>query len=141
MERQGRHTDRRRGPLARLGELRGFAIVDGDPDIRGWGVKLTDGRKIGAVDDLIVDTEAFVVCYAKVRAELAGGRAGDYRYLLVPIPALHVDVLARTVFLDRPPAAGSETLRPHHRRAGDAADRGSLFCGMPPRASPTDAPR
>ena len=43
----------------RLQELKrsDFDIVDGEPDIRGWDVKLAGGQKIGEVEELIVDAQ------------------------------------------------------------------------------------
>ena len=34
-----------------------FEIVDGEPDIRGWDVWDTRGKKIGEVEDLIIDAQ------------------------------------------------------------------------------------
>lgn len=44
--------------LAHLGELDDCEIADGEPDIRGWDVKGADGRMLGEVADLLVDTGA-----------------------------------------------------------------------------------
>ena len=40
-----------------------FSIVDGEPDIRGWDVKNPQGRKIGEVEELIVDAQRKKVRY------------------------------------------------------------------------------
>jgi sporulation protein YlmC with PRC-barrel domain len=34
----------------------GFEIVEGDPDIRGWDVRNSVGKRIGKVDELVLDT-------------------------------------------------------------------------------------
>jgi len=41
--------------LVRLEELKGFQVAEGDPDIRGWEVRTPDDRKVGKVEELIVD--------------------------------------------------------------------------------------
>lgn len=75
------HTDR----LARLGELSGYKVADGDPDPRGWEVVTADGQRIGRVDDLIVDRDAERAQYLDVRLE----RGGD-RHVLIPAEAVRV---------------------------------------------------
>lgn len=49
-----------------LSHLHNYRISEGDPDVRGWEVFGADGRKIGVVDDLLVDTEARQVRYLDV---------------------------------------------------------------------------
>jgi len=57
------------GQLVHFDDLDDFKIADGDPDIRGWDVRGTDGEKIGEVEDLLVDTAAMKVRYIEVRLE------------------------------------------------------------------------
>lgn len=71
--------------LVRLGELSGYKVADGDPDPRGWDVVTGDGRRVGRVDDLIVDREAERAQYLDV--ELSEG--GD-RHVLIPTDAVHL---------------------------------------------------
>ncbi len=52
--------------LTPLRRLHGYRVAGGDPDVRGWLVLGADGRKIGEVDDLLVDTEALRVRYLDV---------------------------------------------------------------------------
>jgi hypothetical protein len=49
-----------------LSHLHNYRISEGDPDVRGWEVFGADGRKMGEVDDLLVDTEALKVRYLDV---------------------------------------------------------------------------
>lgn len=68
-----------------LDELDDFSVAEGDPDVRGWDVLSADGRKIGQVDNLLVDTAAMKVRYLEVDVDddvLEG--SGD-RHILVPI--------------------------------------------------------
>jgi hypothetical protein len=54
---------------ASVEELRGFEVVEGDPDIRGWDVVGRDGRRIGEVRDLLADAEDPAVRYLDVRLD------------------------------------------------------------------------
>lgn len=74
------HMDR----LARLKELSGYKVADGDPDPRGWEVVAADGQRIGRVDDLIVDRDAERARYLDVRLA-----EGD-RHVLIPAQAVRV---------------------------------------------------
>lgn len=55
--------------LASLDGLSGYKVAEGDPDVRGWDVIGRDGRRIGEVDDLLVDTAALKVRYLEVRLD------------------------------------------------------------------------
>jgi photosynthetic reaction center H subunit len=75
-----------------LDELDDFDVAEGDPDVRGWDVVASDGRKIGEVDDLLVDTTAMKVRYLDVDAddELIGDDDDD-RHFLIPIGYARLD--------------------------------------------------
>lgn len=81
--------DPRREPdrLTRLSELNGYTVADGDPDPRGWDVVTADGRRIGRVDELIVDPAAERARYLDVH--LDEGAGGD-RHVLVPTDAVRI---------------------------------------------------
>jgi sporulation protein YlmC with PRC-barrel domain len=66
-----------------MDDLDDFQVAEGDPDVRGWDVIASDGRKIGEVDDLLVDTGAMKVRYLDV--DLDDALAGDDRHVLIPI--------------------------------------------------------
>ena len=74
-------------PLAKLDD---FRVAKGDPDPRGWEVVGADGRRIGEVDELLVDTEAMKVRYLDVdlHRDLA---AGADRHVLVPVGYARLD--------------------------------------------------
>lgn len=57
------------GQLRHLDDLDDFKIAEGEPDIRGWDVRGTDGSKLGTVEDLLVDTAAMKVRYIEVKLE------------------------------------------------------------------------
>lgn len=61
-----------------------FEIVEGEPDIRGWDVKNEGGKKIGEVEDLIVDAKRKKVRYMVV--DLDDNELDlDHRKVLLPI--------------------------------------------------------
>jgi photosynthetic reaction center H subunit len=54
------------GGVVPLKELKDFQVAKGDPDVRGWEVLSNDGRRVGKVDDLLVDTAAMKVRYLDI---------------------------------------------------------------------------
>jgi photosynthetic reaction center H subunit len=81
-----------------LKELKDFQVAKGDPDVRGWEVLSNDGRRIGKVDDLLVDTAAMKVRYLDVDLDddlrnLAAGGTGPGTKrdnILIPIGSAHL---------------------------------------------------
>lgn len=61
--------------LKRLSELDDYKVESSDPDPRGWTVHTADGRNVGVVDDLVVDTSAMKVRHLLVR-DSSGGVGG-----------------------------------------------------------------
>lgn len=68
-----------------LGQLDDFKVADGEPDVRGWEVLASDGRKIGEVDELLVDTAAMKVRYLDVDVDDGMVAGGTDRHVLIPI--------------------------------------------------------
>jgi hypothetical protein len=96
-------TDTSKGQLGHLSELDDFKIAEGEPDVRGWDVKGADGKKLGEVEDLLVDTGAMKVRYmevtldkdvakevARTKGEL-DPRSEPSRHVLIPIGAARLD--------------------------------------------------
>jgi sporulation protein YlmC with PRC-barrel domain len=54
-----------------LRDMRDFQVASGDPDVRGWDVIANDGRSLGKVHELLVDTGAQRVRYLDVELERA----------------------------------------------------------------------
>ena len=75
--------------IAPLGELDDFKVADGNLDVRGWTVTTEDGREVGEVDELLVDTQALKVRYLVV--DLDEDRVGADHAVLVPIGAARLD--------------------------------------------------
>ncbi|HET9394707.1 MAG TPA: PRC-barrel domain-containing protein, partial [Nitrospiraceae bacterium] len=57
--------------LKNLNELDDYQVGADDADPRGWQVTATDGRGIGRVADLIVDTDSMKVRYLDVEVDRA----------------------------------------------------------------------
>lgn len=70
-----------------LSEAPDFKVAEGDPDVRSWEVWSADGRRVGKVDELLVDLQARKVRYLDVDVERS---AGD-RHVLVPIGYARLD--------------------------------------------------
>ncbi|HEU0301524.1 MAG TPA: PRC-barrel domain-containing protein, partial [Longimicrobium sp.] len=76
-----------------MNQLPGWKVVDGEPDIRGWDVVASDGRRLGRVDDLLVDTQAQKVRYVDVD--------GDERHTTIPIGYARLEHDRHQVLVER----------------------------------------
>ncbi|CAN5774538.1 hypothetical protein BH23GEM9_BH23GEM9_25580 [soil metagenome] len=94
-----------REQVGRLSDLDDFEVSDHDPDVRGWDVIAADGRRIGEVEDLIVDTRAMKVRYLDVEVDKDYRAGDDEARILIPIGQarlhededhVHVDSLSST---------------------------------------------
>jgi uncharacterized protein (TIGR02271 family) len=74
-----------------LDELSDFKVADGDPDVRGWKVVASDGRRIGEVEQLLVDTNAMKVRYLDVEVDDDLLDAKEERHVLIPIGYARLD--------------------------------------------------
>ena len=83
-----------------LGQLDDFRVAEGDPDVRGWEVLASDGRKIGEVDELLVDTSAMKVRYLDVDVDGGVMGGGEDRHVLIPIGYARLEVERDCVLLD-----------------------------------------
>jgi uncharacterized protein (TIGR02271 family) len=70
--------------LKPLSDLSDYKIESGDPDPRGWTVVSTDGRQVGKVDDLVVDTNVMKVKHFLINPKDGAMRdtTGDDMFLL-----------------------------------------------------------
>jgi sporulation protein YlmC with PRC-barrel domain len=114
------------GELAHLSTLTGYMVEDPAPDIRGWTVKLRDGRTVGKVDDLVVDTDRLVVKYLEMKVSREFRRVDEDEWMLVPMKVGYLDDAKDVVTIDRLPSGGMEQA-PRSRR------------GKEPRRVPTNA--
>ena len=67
-----------------------FGVVEGEPDIRGWDVRLSSGEKAGEVEDLIVDAQERRVRYMVVDLDDSELDLED-RKVLIPIGLAQLD--------------------------------------------------
>ena len=86
--------------LRPLSEVPDYEIADGYPDVRGWVVLGADGRRLGSVHELIVDTEALCTRYLDVALEWNASGSADTREVLVPIGSASLDELGESIILD-----------------------------------------
>lgn len=96
----------RGGTLARLDELDNYEVADGNADIRGWDVRTQDGREVGTVEELIVDTAALKARYMEVKLDRDFAGGDEERWALIPIGTAQLDEKEDEVIVDRVPAAG-----------------------------------
>ena len=101
-----KHLSQSDARLVRLEELKHFKVADGDQDIRGWEVKTADGKKIGKVEELIVDPAERRVRYIEVKADRKALGIDDDRHLLVPIGTARLEEKGNNVLIERLPARG-----------------------------------
>ena len=93
--------DREIDRVVPLDELSGYAVARGEPDVRGWDVIAGDGRRIGEVDELLVDAEAKKVRFLDVCVdqELVPDMETAQR-ILIPIDSARVLAAEDRVFVD-----------------------------------------
>lgn len=86
-----------------LDQLSDYQVAEGDPDVRGWDVIASDGRRIGEVDQLLVDTAAMKVRYLDVDVddELVTDAGGEDRHVLIPIGYARLDEGGNHVIVDQ----------------------------------------
>jgi sporulation protein YlmC with PRC-barrel domain len=104
------------GMLAHLKDLKEFMIADASSDIRGWRVTRRDGRSVGAVDDLIVETTELEVRYLAVQLDHDVIGSAEDRWVLVPARAARIHDIHDRVVIDWLPVAGLAGA-PHTARA------------------------
>src|SRR5256714_1899689 len=85
---------RERERLIPLGDMRGWNVVDGEPDIRSWEVKTLSGRVLGVVRDLLVDGDAGEVVMIDVDL------SGSDKHAYVPIRVVEIDRGRRIIRAD-----------------------------------------
>lgn len=128
-------------PLSRLDE---FRVAEHDQDVRGWDVVARDGKKIGNVDDLLVDTSMRKVRYLGVDldrglfASLFGGGHGGH--VLIPIEEVELrsdQVMVNSIASSEAstlPAYDFDTFSQRHNFQG-----GSMGTGTAGRRTETQA--
>lgn len=112
----------RRHNLVPMHDLDGYTFADGEPDIRGWDVRTLNGREVGEIEDLLVDTERGEVVMVEVEMREGGMRAE------VPIRSVQLDRDSKAVIIDSGDIDARQDQRPRDRMraverdADDAVD-------------------
>jgi photosynthetic reaction center H subunit len=145
--------------IAPLKELKDYKVASDDPDVRGWKVLGRDGRKIGDVHDLLVDTAAMRVRYLDVELDrdlLAGlppvpgvahtGSLMEHRHVLVPIGTARLDDDHDDVRIESLDAHDVAVLPPYDHKAFSREYENGVrqrwdrnYVPAPPAAGPTAA--
>lgn len=79
------------GRLVHLSESDRYDILDNEPDVRGWTVRTQDGRRVGKVEDLLVDTGAGRIRYLEVELASEPKDETGRQYALIPVGAARLD--------------------------------------------------
>lgn len=119
----------------RLRKLSGshYDIVDGEPDIRGWDVRDTAGKKIGEVDDLLFEEETRRVRYLVVDLDDNELDIDNDKDVFVPIGIAQLHDRADDVIL---PGVTADQLRELPEYDEDRFDNGhetsvrNVFAGL-----------
>ncbi len=69
-------------PEGSTSKLSDFKVIDDDVDIRGWQVVSREGRNVGEVTDLLVDTRLMVADYIEV-----AHAKNNLRHMILPLRA------------------------------------------------------
>lgn len=96
--------------IVSLDELDDFEVAEGDPDVRGWEVVGSDGKMIGEVDQMLIDTGAMKVRYLDVDLDDDLIETGEDRHVLIPIGYARLDEAADRVYVDALAGADMMTL-------------------------------
>ncbi|HSK81301.1 MAG TPA: PRC and DUF2382 domain-containing protein [Thermoanaerobaculia bacterium] len=113
--------------LSPLSSLNDFEVSDNDSDVRGWDVVASDGRKIGDVEELLVDTAARRVRYlvVDVDSSLRSG-AGQSGHVLIPVEGVRLDDRSNKVLVS---SVGSTNLSSLSAYDSSLLQRGSASRG------------
>jgi sporulation protein YlmC with PRC-barrel domain len=105
------------GLLAHLSDLADdYMIADPVPDMRDWTVTLPDGRRVGVVDDVIVDTSTMTAKYVELRIDPEVLLGDESRWVLVPVESVRVDAGGPRVVIEHLPVGGlADVPRPDRR--------------------------
>ena len=74
-----------------LDDTHDFKVAEGDPDIRGWDVRASDGQNIGKVTDLVIDTLTMKVRYLEAKLQQVADTSAKDRTVLIAINTARLD--------------------------------------------------
>jgi photosynthetic reaction center H subunit len=119
--------------LASLDSLDDFKVADGEPDPRGWEIIARDGRKIGEVDELIVDISAMKVRYLDCELDEDELHLEERdRHILIPVGHARLNSDDKLVMVDaissdevsRLPRFTGDLSQDYERGFGSVSDSG-----------------
>jgi photosynthetic reaction center H subunit len=110
MQHESRHN------VVPLDELDDFEVADKSPDVRGWDVVASDGRRVGEVEELLVDTTAMKVRYLDVELDKEIRGSDRERHVLIPVGHARLDDDDDRVLVDRVSSDQLRTLPPYTGR-------------------------
>jgi len=93
--------------LRRLRDLTDFEVADGNPDVRSWTVRGSDGQALGTVHELIVEPAAMKVRYLDVELDSRFHINEHENHILLPIGVAAIDADGDNVFV---PALNAESV-------------------------------
>jgi uncharacterized protein (TIGR02271 family) len=101
MRRSGVYESIDTSNLTPLGRLGSSQVASDTPDVRGWDVLASDNRKIGTVEELLVEGSSHEVRYLAVSRDrgLFASLAGRSGHVLIPVEDVRLD-RDRKVYLD-----------------------------------------
>ena len=103
------------GLLSHLSDLDDdYMIADPVPDFRDWDVTLADGRRVGRLEDVVIDTSVMRVKYLEVKLDSHVVLADGGRWRLIPTEYARVDEAETRVVIDQLPSGGLAEA-PRHR--------------------------
>ncbi|HKW45823.1 MAG TPA: PRC-barrel domain-containing protein [Gemmatimonadaceae bacterium] len=95
------------GLLVHFGDLdEDYVIDDPTPDFRDWPLTLSDDRRVGKVDDLIIDSSTMTVKYLEVHVARDVHLGHAERWILIPVEAVRVDTDNPRIVIDHLPSGG-----------------------------------
>lgn len=113
--------------LTPLSALHDYDVSDDDSDVRGWDVIASDGKKIGEVEELLVDTSARRVRYLVVDVDTSlrsgMGQGGN---VLIPVEGARLDDRNNKVLVS---SVGSTNLSSLSAYDSSQFQRGSMSRG------------
>jgi sporulation protein YlmC with PRC-barrel domain len=103
------------GLLAHLSDVEDdYMIADSVPDFRRWPVTLRDGRRVGTVDDVVLDTSTMTGKYVEVKVDHDVLLSDEDRWVLVPVESVRLDDRESRIVIDHLPVGGLADA-PRHR--------------------------
>jgi photosynthetic reaction center H subunit len=89
-----------RNNVVPLDDLDDFEVADNSPDVRGWDVVTREGRRVGEVEELLVDTSAMKVRYLDIELDDEVRRSDSDRRVLIPVGQARLDDRDDRVLVD-----------------------------------------